>query len=398
MAHSSPASRPTKPRPDFPLFPHCNGHWAKKVLGKLRYFGKVADDPDGVVAHQRWLEQKDDLYAGRTPRPKREGLDLLALCNQFMAAKEQQLNGKEITRRTYDDYYRTARRVLAAFGKERLVDDIDAADFASLKQAMSKTRNPSSVANEVQRVRVLFNFGFDSGLMATPARYGPLFKRPRKEVLRRERQKKGKRTIEAREIRRLLKVASVPMRAMILLAINGGFGNNDCGSLPQSAVDLRAGWVDFPRPKTSVERRVPLWPETVAALKAALVERPRAKDPADDGLVFITRKGGRWAKDTADSPVSKEFRKMLDALRLYRTGLSFYTLRHQFETIAGGCKDQVAVDAIMGHVDSSMAGLYREHIDDARLRDAVNHVRCWLFRRTSSTLWQFERGWRDPIP
>ena len=36
-----------KPRPDFPLFAHARGYWAKKVRGRLVYFGKVADDPKG---------------------------------------------------------------------------------------------------------------------------------------------------------------------------------------------------------------------------------------------------------------------------------------------------------------------------------------------------------------
>ena len=83
--------------------------------------------------------------------------------------------------------------------------------------------------------------------------------------------------------------------------------------------------------------------------------------------------------ETQDSPISKEFRKLLDKLKLYRRGLGFYALRHTFETIAGESRDQVAVNFIMGHADASMAGVYRERISDDRLGDVVNVVRGWLF-------------------
>ena len=50
----------------------------------------------------------------------------------------------------------------------------------------------------------------------------------------------------------------------------------------------------FPRPKTEIERRIPLWPETVGALRVALPERPDAVEKAGAGLCFLTWAGGRW--------------------------------------------------------------------------------------------------------
>lgn len=177
---------------------------------------------------------------------------------------------------------------------------------------------------------------------------------------------------------------------MVLLGLNAGFGNNDVASLPRSAVNLKTGWIAFPRPKTAIRRRVPLWPETVAALTLAIAQRPEPKDPGDADLCFLTERGTRFvrmqpSKTSENSFVtinalSRRFEGLLKTLAIPRSrGINFYTLRHVFETVAGGSKDQVAVDFIMGHSDDSMADEYREKIDDDRLIAVTDHVHRWLF-------------------
>jgi integrase len=230
------------------------------------------------------------------------------------------------------------------------------------------------------------------------------FKKPDKRELRKHRQAltaiRGKRMFEAVELQALLTAAGDgPMKAALLLGINCGFGNTDIAMLPQNALDLKAGWLDFPRPKTGIERRCPLWPETVAALRKLQVERPDAADPAHAHLAFITKYGNPWittalrkrddgeferdSKGTLkiinNDALSKEMAKLLKETNLKRPGIGYYALRHTFETIAGGSKDQVAVNAIMGHDDASMAEVYREDLDDGRLEAVVEHVRTWLF-------------------
>jgi hypothetical protein len=50
--------KPDKPYPDFPLFPHATKRWAKKIRGKLHYFG-----PFESAFHQVL-----DFLAGQRPR------------------------------------------------------------------------------------------------------------------------------------------------------------------------------------------------------------------------------------------------------------------------------------------------------------------------------------------
>jgi len=162
------------------------------------------------------------------------------------------------------------------------------------------------------------------------------------------------------------------------MGVNCGFGNADCGTLALEALDLEAGWIHFPRPKTGIDRRCPLWPETMAALREALAVRPKAKEPRAERLVFVTQRGASWSKDIADNPIAKSFAKLVEALGLQCKGRGFYALRHVFETIGGESRDQVAVDFIMGHSREDMASVYRERISNERLRAVAEHVRRWL--------------------
>jgi integrase len=383
-----------KPYRDFPLSYHPpSGRLYKKIRGRRVYFGYASD---WQAAVDKYTREREDLYAGREPRPTGEGLRLRDLCNHFLTAKQQQLDCGEITPRTFLDYRRTTDRLIAVFGKHRLVTDLAADDFRRLRADIAKTRGPVALGNEITRTRVVFKYAYDAGLIPAPVRYGPAFKRPPVRVIRRERHKNGARMFEAAEIRRILDAAPLYLKAMALLGINCGFGNNDCAMLPIDALDLQGGWLDFPRPKTAVARRCPLWPETVAALRAAIADRPKPKAEEAAGLVFITKYGRTWNQDTTSSPIAAEFRKLLQAIdddaeqnakktrkkapaKLYRKGRAFYGLRHTFETIGGESIDQVAVNAIMGHVDNTMAGAYRERISDERLRAVTDTIHNWLF-------------------
>jgi integrase len=375
-APTSP-DKPAKPYPDFPLFPHATKRWAKKIRGKLHYFGPW-DDPDGALAS--YMEQREALHSGRTPRPAAADVTVKDAANAFLNAKKQLLDSGELSPRTFAEYKSTTDLLVSRFGKGRPVDDLGPDDFAALRAFMAKKWGPVRLGNAVQRVRSVFKYVADSGLVGRPVQFGPGFKRPAKKILRVHRAEQGRKLFTAEEVRRLIGAASKPLKAMIMLGINCGFGNSDCGNLPLSAVDLDCAVIDYPRPKTGMPRRCPLWPETVAAIRDALAGRPEIKDTKAAGLVFVTRFGTSWAKDDVSGPISKEMTKLLRRLGINgRQGLGFYTLRHTFRTVADETKDQPAVDFIMGHEVPHMSAVYRETISDARLRAVADHVRRWLF-------------------
>jgi integrase len=389
-AGSGKPARPSKPYPDFPLTAHPAGYWCKKIRGKLYYFGPWAD-PDAALA--KYLEQKDALHAGRKPREAAGGATVKEVCNAFLIAKQARVDTGELSPRTWAGYKGACDFLVARLGKARLVSDLDPDDFAALRDRLAKRYGPHGLGTAIQCIRCVCKYAFDAGLIDRPVRYGPGFKRPSKKTLRLHRARQGPKLFTPAEIRALARGALVvgedgpkfvqagpALRAMVLLGVNCGFGNADCGTLPLSAVDLERGWIDFPRPKTGIPRRCSLWPETAAALREALAKRPEPRKAEHAGLVFVTQRGLAWAKDTNDCPVAKETRKLLDALGINgRKGLGFYTLRHTFRTVADEAKDQPAADFIMGHEVAHMSAVYREKISDARLKAVADHVRGWLF-------------------
>jgi integrase len=409
-ARKAPA-RPKRPYPDFPLTPHPSGKWCKKIRGQLHYFGQWARRLEGVLipvdgdgwedALAEYKKVADDLHAGRTPRADPNALTVGTLCNHFLTAKLRKVDAGELTSSLFYDYKVMTDFLVKHFSANRLVEDLAAGDFEKLREAMARKWGPVRLANSITRVKSVFKYGYEAGLMERPVRYGPEFKKPSATVLRKHKATQPAKMLEAEEVRALIDGKTVEaeggprlvkptpqLRALILLGINCGFGNADCAELPTSAVDLEAGWINFPRPKTGIGRRCSLWPETVEAIKAAVMDRPKPAQSRDVGRVFLSESGTmlvtRSEKGHTKDLIGYHFTNLLKATGLYRRQIGFYTLRHCFETVAGETADQVAVDVVMGHGDNSMAANYREGVSDERLRAVANKVREWLWPRDHS--------------
>jgi integrase len=400
--------KPKKPYAEFPLTAHPHGTWCKKIKGKLYHFGKWAD---WKAAKAKYDEEVHHIQAGRVPvKTVVENTTVEVgitgeytvgdLCSRFMLAKLSRLDSKELAERSYNVYLAACDDLAKRLGKTRLLTDIKAETLEALRGELSKGVGLVTLANKIRLIRVVLNFAYDRELVKTSFRFKGVFEGPSKSNLQAEKNAKQQltpdqplRMFQAADIRLILANASTQLRAMTLIGINCGFGQNDLSLLPENAVDLARGWINFPRPKTAVQRQCPLWPETVEAIRRVIAGRtPQAIENAD-GRLFVTRHGNSYVRLTENGgnrdSIAMEFGKLLKKLKIKRHGLNAYALRHTFETIGGDSLDQIAVDFIMGHAPRSddMAEKYRRLVNGTRLKVVTEFVRLWLWSDGSEVAW-----------
>lgn len=381
-----------------PLFQHRNGQWAKKLHGKLVYFGT-----DQEAALQRWREEMDDLKAGRAPARKDTNPTLAQLGNVYFARCRNLVSTGELTQRTLDDSKRTIERLIKIRGATDRPTHWTATDFAEIKVEFAKpvprsestrkigmvgrpvaVRSPGTLAGDIRRIKAFLNWASSEGIEHIPRpKYGADFS-VSKKTLRKSRASKGRLDLPADEVRAIIERASVQFRPVVLLAINCGYGARDVAAMTLAQVEscLSDPWLSVPRGKTGAERRAWLWPETQAAIRDYLETRKRPHREEFEEIGFLTSRRRPWleeqdgaVKDTASWTFTR-IRKDLG----YARG-SFYDLRRTLATIGSETLEQVAVDFIMGHLpdQSDMAAIYRQHISDDRIKKVCAHVRKWLF-------------------
>ncbi len=326
---SSRSAASLKPYKEFPLTPHrAANQWCKKHRGRTHYFGTLGD---WQTALKRFEREWPYIVQGLTP-PVLSGDDnactLRALCNLFLESKRNKIDAGELSDLSYRDYFNACKRLVDHFGADRRVDDLRPADFEAFRAKLAAGRNgkpwrANTLLNEVNRCRVIIKYAYDQRLIPQPVHFGQSFDRPSKKARRKAANEAGPRMFTRDELVTVLDAlggkpvkvagekkpvtikADPQLRAMTLLGLNAGLGVTDCANMRESNIDLSAGWLNYPRVKTETPRRAPLWPETIEALAGVLATRKAARDPADNGIVFLTRTRQRWVRSKPGSTPEK---------------------------------------------------------------------------------------------
>lgn len=373
--------KPDKPSPDFPLFAHDAGQWAKKIKGKTCYFGKW-DNPKAALA--KYTMDKDFLAAGMNPsvariqadRAPSNNLRLGDACNIYLDRQFKRAATGEIRQRSYLDSKKTLAKLLTILEREMYVESIMPLHWSKVRTAISVGCGPTTISNNITRIKMCFKWLSKNEYIKRQINFGDELSKPKKADMRKAKRQYGVTAFQASEIKFLLKKANVAMRAMILLGVNCGLGNSDIAKLQTSFIDLKNGWLDFAREKTGVDRRAKLWPETIKAIKTYQKIRPAVTITN----LFVTTHGNLYSHpDKPECAIARAFGRLCKDNGLHVSRRGFYGLRRTCESAGGASKDQVAVNFVMGHIDHTMAGEYRQWIDDDRLIAVSDTIHGWLF-------------------
>lgn len=436
MAAVDPDGRLPK---DFPMGVHPNGQYYKKRLKKPYYFGAVK--AGWKAALEQFNHDWSYILAGKNPPPRSDGSGVEPstvefIARSFIARELTRLERHQLAGNSFVDIRSAVEVATTILGRHKKAAHLCPSDFADLRHQLGnvwkkqgegdaarwvKTDTlvgPAALKRRIVHVRAMFRWaGPDrEKLMDSLPRYGDEFALVSdstiKKSLAHSERKHGAKRFEPEDILPIFNGLDAQLQAMFLLSINCGFTAADCSALPWSAVNLKTGMIDFARVKTGVERmKLPLWPETVTALKhvaelklspgPGLSELVVHQDRGDRGealgdpiklkdCVFITSRGRPWVErktfqDEAGIPqaeshkdsIALAFNKALVALELKRARVGFGAGRHTFETNALRVADKSLVDAVMGHSTGAMSQRY-DHAMADDLRAMIQGVRARL--------------------
>lgn len=308
MSRSRPASNPIS------FHKHTKQYYVTRG-GKRIYLG--SDKEQALIKYHRLGLGLESVPKEATPPVE---ITIKELANRFIAAQQANWRNPKTTLKCYRDW-------LGRFLKDhpRLkVANFTVEKFAAWKISLKKRDYaPESINHHLSAMRAMFIFAEETSLID---------KAPKLRRIKNERTpktgSKEKPLYTLDDLQKLLKNANLKLKAMIMLALNCGFGPKDLQDLRWD--DIQENRVTLARSKTGVCQTYILWPETSELLAQVRFERAkravrmgkREDRNCDDGHVFITRYYRSWSKDA----VAEQFRKLCKKAEVPCYG--FCRLRH----------------------------------------------------------------------
>ena len=342
----------------FPLTLHPTGQYCKKIKGKIRYFGK-----DKKKALEKYLAQSTYLHGAQSLFQKISNgkMTLKQLCDLYLRYQHSRVLVGDMTAKHYNDSKYSLDRLMAFLGPGCRIENISTLDLQNYKRKLQSSYPSIDRQNlHIGLMKAMFHWARKNDVLESIPNIDAISK---DRVVHKE-----KYTFNKKQIRKLLSTADVKMKAMIWLGLNCGFGCTDCSRLQWKDIDFNNSRVNLARNKTKIGRNLPLWPETIQALKEV---------PRSGTLVFTISDGHPWIQTTAtrndsgepkyicDNRISTKFSRLMKKVRIQTPkGTGFYTLRRTAATMAARSGDPFAVQRLLGHVDLTMATRYVQDVSE----------------------------------
>ena len=339
----------------FPLTLHKTGQYCKKIKGKIYYFGK-----DKQLALERYLEQASLLHHNRNSTVKKKNTDmtLKTLSELYLQYQLSKVQSDELTARHYTDQINCLNKFVNSIGRFVKVKDISTLDLQKYRRQVNKSYSSQRTNLNISVMKAMFHWAKKNDIS---------IEIPNIDAISRNKIDHQQRYIfSSEEIRKLLELADVQMKVMIWLGLNCGFGCTDCAKLQWVNFDFKKNRVILARGKTGILRDLPLWPETVEALKNI---------PHREGkLVFYTKHekpmiseryigSGNSRKYSSTNMVTTKFTRLMKKAGIHvPKGTGFYSLRRAAATMAARSGDPFAVQRLLGHADLKMATRYVQDV------------------------------------
>ena len=358
----------------FPLTLHPTGQYCKKINGRIHYFGT-----NKKQALERYLEQATYLHGGQdlVQTASNGNMTLKQLWDFYLRYQHSKVLADELTPRHHNDQTNSLSKLMSFLGQGRKIKSISTLDLQNYKRKLQSAYGSAHRLNlHISAMKAMFHWARKNDILENIPNIDAVSKG---KIVHQEMY-----TFCPEQIKKLLSAADVKVRAIIWLGLNCGFGCTDCAKLKWKDLDLENSRVQLVRNKTGVPRNLPLWPETIQALK---------KVPRSGQLVFYTAEGHPWVrtslktqkdgsrKYTTVNAVTSMFARLLKKARINAPkGTGFYALRRTAATLAARSGDPFAVQRLLGHVDLTMATRYVQDVSEQTDR-VIENSRKYVLRK-----------------
>ena len=156
-------AKPKKPRADFPLTPHNDGKWCKKIKGKIYKFGQW-DDPYGAL--RQYVAELPSIELGcREPHDSdgkplnpATGLTVGDAVNLFIDNRTKKASRNDLAPSTLKQYREVGIDVIKAFRRNTPITQLRPLDFDAYRHDLAKRFGPHGLKRYVSTTRMIFNY------------------------------------------------------------------------------------------------------------------------------------------------------------------------------------------------------------------------------------------------